>query len=406
MNTTKVEEAIVLPSQADPVPDSSAQIRVTNVDVKALTPEQKEKYTMIAQRLDVKDMNTISNFGSEIATVMSQNSNALLEAVRASNGNEVTALTTELLSQLNMIDVDEIGDTSAWKKFCRKVPILKKFVTSIEQIMNKYDSIAETVENISKKIDATGITAKKDNTALQEIFDNNVEYIKQIGELIIAAQLKRDEIADTLAEMQANPDNYEVYEIQDVQNYMHMLDKKISDMQAIQYTMKMNLIEIRGTQSNNLAIADKANTFVSTVLPVWKNQLSISIMMNNQKQNVEAQKLMTDTTNKILKKNAELLKMNSIAVAKESERGIIDLATLQETTNKMIETVKEVDRIHEEGVKQRKQLEAEINKLEDTLNDSVMKAIGTMTKDSKEYLKGEAKTFKELKGVSQEGSVA
>ncbi len=404
MNTTKVEEAIVLPSQADPVPDSSAQIRVTNVKVKDLSPVQKQHYSEIAQRLDVHDVNTISNYGSEIANVMSQNSNALLEAVRATNGNEVTALTTELLAQLNMIDVDELGDTSKWKKFLRSVPILKKFVTSIEQIMNKYDSIAETVENISKKIDATGINAKKDNTALQEIFDNNVEYIKQIGELIIAAQLKLDEVTDMLAEMHAHPDNYEVYEINDVQNYQHSLEKKISDMQAIQYTMKMNLLQVRSTQNSNIAIADKANTFVSTVLPVWKNQLSISIMMNNQKQNVEAQKLMTDTTNKILKKNAELMKLNSIAVAKESERGIIDLATLQETTNKMIETVKEVDRIHEEGVKQRRQLENDLHKLEETLNESVTRTLGNLTE--KEYLKGEAKTFKELKGVSQEGSVA
>ena len=372
--------------------------------VKDLSPVQKQHYSEIAQRLDVHDVNTISNYGSEIANVMSQNSNALLEAVRATNGNEVTALTTELLAQLNMIDVDELGDTSKWKKFLRSVPILKKFVTSIEQIMNKYDSIAETVENISKKIDATGINAKKDNTALQEIFDNNVEYIKQIGELIIAAQLKLDEVTDMLAEMHAHPDNYEVYEINDVQNYQHSLEKKISDMQAIQYTMKMNLLQVRSTQNSNIAIADKANTFVSTVLPVWKNQLSISIMMNNQKQNVEAQKLMTDTTNKILKKNAELMKLNSIAVAKESERGIIDLATLQETTNKMIETVKEVDRIHEEGVKQRRQLENDLHKLEETLNESVTRTLGNLTE--KEYLKGEAKTFKELKGVSQEGSVA
>lgn len=378
---------------------ANASLRVTNIDTKALTPVQKERYHQITKSLVVGDLNSVNNYGNELSGIMSQNSDALLQAVRNTNGNEVTAMTTELLSQLDMIDLDEINDTDAWKKFLRKIPILRKLVPSIEQIVTKYDSIADSVEKISKKIEGVSLATKRDNNALEEIFNNNKDYVNQIGDLIGAAMLKRDELVDQLAEMQANPDKYELYDIQDVADFKNELDKKIHDMQATQYTMKMNLLQVRAIQKNNMQIANKAQMFVSTVVPIWKNQLSISIMLDDQKKRSEAMRNASDFTNKVIEANAKALKINSATVAKEAERGIFDMSTLEKTTTLMIDTVKEVESIHQKGITERKAFEEKLVTLENHLNSSITHSIETM-KGEKNYLAGEHKTIKELQGVS------
>lgn len=377
---------------------ANAVIRVTNIDTKSLTPVQKDRYHQITKSLVVGDLNSVNNYGAELSGIMSQNSDALLQAVRNTNGNEVTGMTTELLSKLDMIDLDEINDTDMWKKFLRKIPILRSLVPSIEQIVTKYDTIADSVEKISKKIEGVSLATKRDNNALEEIFNNNKDYVAQIGDLIAAAMLKRDELVDQLAEMQANQDKYELYDIQDVADFKNELDKKIHDMQATQYTMKMNLLQVRAIQKNNMQIANKAQMFVSTVVPIWKNQLSISIMIDDQKKRSEAMRSASDFTNKVIEANAKALKINSATVAKEAERGIFDMSTLEKTTSLMIDTVKEVESIHQKGISERKAFEEKLITLENHLNGSIAHSIETM-KGDKNYLIGEHKTIKELQGV-------
>lgn len=403
LNPTKIAEVGKSADQIQTMPDipANATISVTNVDTKALTAPQKERYHQISRSLVVGDLNSVNTYGAELSGIMSQNSDALLQAVRNTNGNEVTAMTTELLSQLDMIDLDEINDTDTWKKILRKIPILCKLVPSIEQIVTKYDTIADSVEKISKKIEGVSLATKRDNNALEEIFNNNRDYVTQIGDLIGAAQLKRDELVEQLTEMQAHPEKYEIYDIQDVADFKNELDKKIHDMQATQYTMKMNLLQVRAIQKNNMQIANKASMFVSTVVPIWKNQLSISIMLDDQKKRSEAMRSASDFTNKVLEANAKALKISSSTVAKEAERGIFDMSTLEKTTSLMIDTVKEVETIHQKGIAERKAFEEKLVTLENHLNSSITHSIDTM-KGEKKYLTGESKTLKELQGVSAE----
>lgn len=325
---------------------------------------------------------------------MSQNSDELLKAVRTDNGGEVSKLTSELLGQLEMIDIDELGKENSWKTIMRKIPILRNFVPSIQQILNKYDTISDTVSKISEKIQAVSMVSKRDNTALQIIFDNDVNYIKQIRELIEAAQLKHEEITNQLYEMRENPDKYETYEMTDVANFANALEKKISDMGQVEYAMKMNLMQIRACQQNNNLIANKADTFVSTVLPVWKTQLSISIMLENNKKNSQAVKEMSDTSNRIIEKNAELLKMNSITTAKEAERGIFDIQSLQKSTDLMIQTINEVNNIHDKAYEERKKIAEQIVKMENQMHDAIQHAI-ELSADDINYIET-SRTLKEL----------
>ena len=373
---------------------TSTSLVQKTVSKASLTPEKIERYQSITKSLVVTDMNSINNYGSELSTIMSQNSDELLKAVRTDNGGEVSKLTSELLGQLEMIDIDELGKENSWKTIMRKIPILRNFVPSIQQILNKYDTISDTVSKISEKIQAVSMVSKRDNTALQIIFDNDVNYIKQIRELIEAAQLKHEEITNQLYEMRENPDKYETYEMTDVANFANALEKKISDMGQVEYAMKMNLMQIRACQQNNNLIANKADTFVSTVLPVWKTQLSISIMLENNKKNSQAFKEMSDTSKRIIEKNAELLKMNSITTAKEAERGIFDIQSLQKSTDLMIQTINEVNNIHDKAYEERKKIAEQIVKMENQMHDAIQHAI-ELSADDINYIET-SRTLKEL----------
>jgi len=342
-----------------------------------LTPEEKSKYLALTDKVDIHNVSTVQEYGSELNAVVAENGERFLASVKASDGGEIVELTTELLAQLNMINIDEINADTKWKNFLRRLPVVRKFVTTIENVKIKYNDIAQNVNSIAEKMSAAKMVAMEDNSTLQEIFDNNVNYIKHIRELIIAGKVKLEQVKEQLNDMKTHPDQHESYEISEVQDFINALEKRIADLQVTEAVMQQNLLQIRATQGNNLAIANKSDNIVTNVIPLWKNQLSIAVIMNNQKKNVEAQQMLVDTTNKILAENAKNLHTNSVNVAKSNEEAVISLETLKTTTNELIATIKEVERIHADGAHQREQIEKELHsmaiQLEDAINSGSLK---------------------------------
>ena len=376
MTESPILDANVIELGDKPNVDVKREIRVIddngNINISAISEEDKKRYSQLTRNLVVTDINSISNYGSDIQNVMGKYSNDFLTAVRTPQSGEIGTLITDLLSELSYIDVDELKEPSALTKVIRQIPILNKLVKSVDKILHKYDSISENVDTISKKIAVTRLSSLRDNNALQTMFENNIIYGKQIEDLIVAGKIKLDEVNSTLNEMMENQDQYEPHQIQDVQEFAHNLERRLSDMMALRYVIKQSLPQIRTVQYNNIAIADKAQSIISTTIPVWKNQLSIAVALHNQKANIEAHRKITETTNTILKKNAEMLRQNSTDVARENERSVIDIETLRDTTRQLIDTIKEVKQIHEEGAAKRKAAEEEILKIESELDTNMV----------------------------------
>ncbi|NDW10518.1 toxic anion resistance protein [Dysgonomonas sp. 520] len=341
-----------------------------NVDLVNLNQQEIDKLTRLNRTLVVSDVNSVLNYGADLQSTMEKYSNEFLQNVRTVDAGEVGTHINELLVELNYIDVDELNPTGL-KGFLMRIPGLKKLVVDIKKIFQKYDKIIVNVDRISNKIKAGRINSLKDNTALQTMFDNNVEYIKQLEELIVAGQYKFEELKQQLAEMEANPANHRDYEISDMREYVHRLDKRLADMKVVRYIMMQSLAQIRIVQNNNMAIADKAQSIVSTTIPVWKNQLTIAVALYRQQSNVEMQRKVSETTNTILEKNAELLRQNSINVANESEKTVVSIETLKKTTQSLISTLDEVKRIHDEGMRNRQELDKELHTLETELRKTV-----------------------------------
>lgn len=391
-NTITVEtpvldaDVIEIPSSRPSVDISREVSQVINdkgeVNLSLLTPKQVERCNQLNKSLVVTDINSVSNYGADLQHTMTRYSNDFLKAVRDSQGGEVGTLINDLLTELDYVDIDELREPSKFKKIIRQIPILRNFVMNAKKILHKYDTIQSNVNQIQTKIEATRLTAMRDNNALQTMFENNIQYGKQVDELIIAGKMKLQELNEQLKVMLEHPENYESHEIQDMQEFVHNLERRLSDMMTLRYVVKQSLPQIRTVQYNNIAIADKAQSIIATTIPVWKNQLSIAVALHNQKGNIEAHRKVTETTNTILRKNAEMLRQNSVDVARENERSVVDIETLRDSTQQLIETIKEVKRVHEEGAEKRRQAEAEILKIENELESSM-----TQIQSDMKYLK-------------------
>jgi len=341
-----------------------------NVDLTAITPEEEQKYKEISKSLEPSDVNSILNYGLDAQNSMEKYSNDFLASVRTYNSGEVGGLINELLSELNYIDVNEL-EQSGFKSFISKIPFLKSLVVDVKKLFQKYDVVVNNIDKITNKIKAGRLNSIKDNSSLQTMFDSNVSYIHQMEELIISGQLKYNELSIKLAEMEGRPADYQDYEIADLRDFLGRLDKRLADMKIVRFIMLQSLAQIRVVQNNNTSIAEKAQSIVSTTIPVWKNQLTLAVALQRQKANVEMQKKISDTTNTILQKNAEMLKQNSIDVAKENEKTVVSIDTLKRTTQSLIETLNEVKRIHEEGTQSRRALDGDLKNLEAELKKNV-----------------------------------
>ena len=204
------------------------------------------------------------------------------------------------------------------------------------------------------------------------MFDTNLSQIKEIEKYIIAGTLKWKKVSEELAEMEANPSNHQDYQIADKRDFAYRLDKRLADMKIVRFIMMQTLAQIRVVQNNNNSIAEKAQSILTTTMPVWKNQLTLAVALQRQKQNIEVQKRVSETTNTILQKNAEMLKQNSIEVAKENENSIVSLETLKMTTQSLIETLSEVKQIHQKGTETRRELDSGLQQLEAELKKSIV----------------------------------
>jgi uncharacterized protein YaaN involved in tellurite resistance len=341
-----------------------------NVNTAALTPADSQKYGDIAKSLNPSDGGTILNYGADLQGSMEKYSNDFLTSVRTFNSGEVGNLINDLLTELKIIDVDELNQSPV-KSFFSKIPFFKNVVMDVQKLFQKYDTVVSNIDKITNKIKAGRINSIKDNASLQTMFDSNVNYIHQMEDLVIAGQLKLNELQGALANMEANAATYQDYEISDMRDFVDRLDKRLADLKTVRFIMLQSLAQIRVVQNNNNSIADKAQSIVTTTIPVWKNQLTIAVALQRQKANVEMQQKVSETTNTILQKNAELLKQNSINVAKENEKTVVSIDTLKKTTQNLIETLTEVKRIHDEGAQNRANLNTELASLESELRKNV-----------------------------------
>lgn len=347
------------------------------IDVSLIPAKKKAYYNEIAKVLDEKDLTSIASYGSDLQRAMdTYSSDFLKQSFNSNNSIESAQLISNLLGELHEVNIDDLEAPSALKRFLRKIPGLRRLVVSVEQIKAKYDTIEKNIDGIVQKLETARQISIRDNNNLQKQFENNVDYVEQLGELIIAGKIKSQELEKLIEDMKANSEEYDDYQISDVEEYKNSLDKRLTDLTMLRYAFKQSLTQIRIIQRTNIMNANNTEQQIAMTIPLWKNQLSLAVALYDQKQTLEISSKVADTTNEIFKKNAEMMKTQAIEVAKQNQRTVIDIETLRKTTSDLLATVEGVQKAQLDGAQKRAAAEQELFKLEKQMSQT---AIGVAT---------------------------
>lgn len=367
---------------------ASKQQEKNNTQDTSLVSTQKELQPIEENKFSEKDMLQIAKlkedidftnnthvlqYGSEAQGNISRFSDQILESVRAKDSGHVGELLSSLTSK-----VEEFNE-SAPKKFVRSIPLVGRLVGKADDVANRYDKLSVQVSKISTELDASRNQMMKDIILLDNMYHKNVEYFKTLEIYIEAGKQKVKEANEVTlpklrdeASKSSNPLAMQV--VTDFEDSVVRFEKKVHDLELSRMIALQTAPQIRLIQNNDKMLVERVNSTILNTIPLWKNQMVIALGLVNQQKAIQMQKQVSDATNNLLRKNAEMLKQNTLDTARENERGIVDVETIEEVNAKLIETVQEVLKIQQEGRSQRQNAEKELVRIEENLKQTLLSA--------------------------------
>src|SRR5699024_5746669 len=243
--------------------------------------------------------------------------------------------------------------------------------------MTKYQKLSTQIDRIGVQLEHSKVGLLEDVKMLDQLYDQNKTYFQALNVYIAAAESQRDEVSQEIIpkmrrDAESSNDQMAIQEVNDMVQFLDRLEKRIYDLQLSRQITIQSAPQIRMIQQTNQTLAEKIQSSIMTSIPLWKNQIAIALTLNKQRKAVESQRLVTETTNDLLVKNSEMLKVNSIETAKENERGLIEVDTLKKTQENLIQTIEETLQIQADGRDKRRAAEIEIGRMEEELKQRLL----------------------------------
>ena len=346
-----------------------------NLELEQLSPDEQKMVVDFSKQIDITDTNTVLTYGAASQKQISDFSDTALQAVRTKDMGEVGDMLSDLVVQLKGFDFDEVGEKKGF------LGIKRKIKRQIEELKADYAKAEVNVDKIAEMLEKHQITLMKDTAMLDKMYDTNQAYFKELTMYILAGKQKLEECKTvTLPALQKKaaetglPEDAQA--ANDFANMINRFEKKIYDLELTRMISVQMAPQIRLIQNNDTMLIEKIQTSLVNTIPLWKGQMVLALGMYHSQQAMEAQREVTDMTNALLKKNAEMLKQGTIEIAKESERGIVDIETLTSTNQMLIETLEEVQQIQKDGSVKRKEAEAELGRIEGELKQKLLNLRG------------------------------
>ena len=360
----EVEEKETAPAES-----SLDEVEPEKLDMSNLTPEEQKIVTDFAEKIDITNSNIVMQYGSASQKRVAGFSETALENVRTKDLGEVGDMITDLVVELKGFNADE--DEKGFLGFFHKK------VDKIATMKTKYDKAEVNVDKIATMLEGHQVTLLKDIAMLDKMYEMNMTYFKELTMYILAGKKKlAEERATTLADLRAKAEKSGLAEdaqaANDFANLCDRFEKKIYDLELTRTISIQMSPQIRMIQNNDTLMAEKIQSTIVNTIPLWKNQMVLALGLAHSEQAMRAQREVTNMTNELLKKNAEMLKTGSIEIAKESERGIVDLETLKHTNEMLITTLDEVAKIQSDGKAQRAAAEEELGRIEGQLKQKLL----------------------------------
>ncbi len=344
-----------------------------SLNYELLTEEEKEAIKEFNEKIDVYDNTQILQYGAAAQNKISKFSDDVLEGIKTKDTGEVGNDLSKLVAELKSFD-KAVVDAEQMNVFERVFSSVKK---EIDKLIAKYSKIEKNVDTIEASLEKHRLQMLKDITLFDGMYEKNLEYFKEISLYIIAGEKKLEELREkVLPELQEKAkesgDQLDIQKVNDMENIINRFEKKIYDLKTTRLISIQMAPQIRLLQNNEAELVEKIQSSITNTIPLWKNQMVLSLGINRAKSALESQKAVTNLTNEMLKKNSETLKQGSIKIAEESERAIVDIETLKKTNQDIIETIDKVIEIHKNGRIKRQESEKELESLEQELKDKLL----------------------------------
>ncbi len=359
------------------VPAAAAVAEAPAQPAQKFTAEEMEKINQFAETIDLKDTGQVLQYGSGSQQKLAEFSESALASVKTKELGEVGDLLADL--------VTEIKSTGEEKK-----GLFGMFQSAEKKLEHKKAQFAESEKNVDKIADALQdhqVILMKDIALLDRLYEKNHLYFKELSMYIEAGKLKLQQVREgELAELQKKAEESKLPEdvqaLDDLNNKCERFEKKIYDLELTRTVALQMAPQIRMVQNNDTLMSEKIQSTLVNSLPLWKSQMVLALGLAHSQEAAKAQQMVTDATNQMLVQNAETLKDATITSAREYERGIVDMETLEKTQNSLITTIDEVLKIQDEGRTKRREAEAELRRLEDELRQKIMAAATAAAKSA------------------------
>lgn len=362
------------PEKAEAEVPAEEIVPVNIEDKIQLSDEEMKVVDNFVKQIDISNTTHVLQYGADAQKKMADFSDMALEKVRTKDLGTVGDTLSELIVELkgfSALEEENKGIKGLFRKAANPVVKLKA----------KYDKAEVNVEKVVDVLEGHQVTLTKDIAVLDEMFAANNTNFKQLSMYIVAGKKKLEEAQNvTLPQLKAKAEaSGEAADAQAANDFASMcnrFEKKLHDLDLTRTVSLQMAPQIRMVQNNDALMVEKIQTTLVNTIPLWKSQMVLALGLANNEAAVEAQKAVSDTTNELLKKNAEVLKKTTVGVARESERGIVDIETLKNTNRQLIETIDEVMKIQQEGREKRKAAEVELAKIELELKNKLLETRG------------------------------
>ncbi|MDN5681512.1 MAG: toxic anion resistance protein [Ewingella sp.] len=336
---------------------------------KALTAEDQQQLDEIVAQIDITDPVLSIAYGAKTMNAMSRFSESMMQEVRAKDAGEIGQQLTTMLGKVKSIDLTVFEQK---KGLLESLPLIGKMFSKLERTLMEYQTLAQQVDTISNKLQDTIVELLRNIATLEQLFIRNSEYFKQISLHIIAGKKKIEQIqASDLPQAQAKAeqsgDAMDAQLVRDLVNGIQRFERRLHDLLLSRTFAIQTAPQIRLMQNNSQSLAEKIQSSILTTIPIWKSQIVLALSLNSQRQAAKLQKDVADTTNEMLRRNAEMLELGSIETATEVERSIIDIDTLRDVQNRLLNTLEETLSIASNARQRRVEVEKELGGMEQEL---------------------------------------
>ncbi|WP_405752917.1 toxic anion resistance protein [Anaerovibrio slackiae] len=351
--------------------DQQQEIMQVTQQTETLTPAERKQVEEIKSKIDLMNSGYALQFGSGAQKNMADFSDSLLSQVRTKDSGEVGALLTDLTGKINEFSRKESDS------FVKKLPLIGSLVSKGETMLASYEKLSTKVDKIQSELEKSKTTMMKDIMLFDALYQKNLEYFKHLELYIRAGEEKLVEMRSTVlpklrADAAASADPMAGQVVSDFESNVDRFEKKVHDLKISKTIAIQTAPQLRLIQNNDKILVERVQSAIYNAIPLWKNQIVIALGLTRQQNVLKMQQAISDTTNELLKRNAEMLKINSIETAKENNRSIVDIETVKKVNDDLVTTIEETLKIQQEGRQARQSAEQELLQIENRLKETLL----------------------------------